>query len=161
MTFPKKWIYWLLIPITLLVVLDEWLKYRGLNRLPLEGSLIDPGLLSFAIHKNWGIAFDMPFRIELVILISILIGIGLIKIAHKHWHDCPGITFSSLIIMIGALGNLYDRVSYGFTVDYILLFGRSAINLSDLVIISGVICLLAASRKRNLTNQKKYRTLEA
>lgn len=146
----------------LLVLLDEWFKYQGLTRLPPEGSLVDPGLLSFAIHKNWGIAFDMPFRVELIIFISILIGIGLIKVACKHWYDRPGTTFSSLMIMIGALGNLYDRMNYGFTVDYIILFGRSAINLSDLVIVSGVILLLVTSRrKRNLTITKKSRTLEA
>lgn len=161
MNFSKKWIYWLLIPVTSLVVLDEWLKYRGLERLPLEGSLVDPGLLSFAIHKNWGIAFDIPFRLELVILISLLIGVGLIKIAIRHWQNRPGITFASVVIMLGALGNLFDRISYGFTVDYIILFERSAINISDVVIVSGVIFLLVSSRrKRNLTITKKERTLE-
>lgn len=142
----EKWIYWLLIPVTFSILLDEWLKYQGLQRLPLEGSLVDPGLISFAIHKNWGIAFDIPFRLELVILISLLIGVGLIKVAYRHWQNRPSITFASVVIILGALGNLFDRINYGFTVDYIILFGRSAINISDLVIVSGVVLLLVASR---------------
>jgi signal peptidase II len=148
-SFLNKQIYWLLIPVTLLVVLDEWLKYQALERLPLEGSLVDPELLSFAIHKNWGIAFDIPFRLELVILISLIIGYELIKTAVKHWQNRPFISFSALMIIAGACGNLYDRITYGFTVDYIILFGRSAINLSDVIIVLGVILLFLSSQKKN------------
>ncbi|MFA4845187.1 MAG: signal peptidase II [Patescibacteria group bacterium] len=144
----QKSIYWLLVPTLLVVLSDEWLKAKGLERLPQEGSLVDPGLISFAIHKNLGIAFDFPFRLEFVIFASVIIGLGLVRVAYKHRHDRPFITFASLMVIIGALGNLYDRVNYGFTVDYIILFGRSAINLSDVVIVLGVVLLLIASRRK-------------
>ncbi|MBI4435753.1 signal peptidase II [Candidatus Uhrbacteria bacterium] len=140
-------VYWYLLPVAAIVALDEWLKYRGLQRLPDEGSLVDPGLLSFAIHKNWGVAFDIPFRLEFIILVSILIGIGLLHIAYKNRLLHPDITLATGLIILGALGNLYDRVMYGFTVDYLILFGRSAINLSDLVIVGGVVLLLLSSRR--------------
>ncbi|TAL50864.1 hypothetical protein EPN81_01465 [Patescibacteria group bacterium] len=139
--------YWYLIPVGLLVLLDEWLKYIGLQRLPQEGSLVDPGIIAFAIHKNLGVAFDIPFRLEFIILVSILIGLGLIHIAYKNLRTHPDITLSTGIIILGALGNLYDRVVYGFTVDYIILFSRSAINLSDVVIVVGVVMLLLSSRR--------------
>ncbi|MBT5808309.1 hypothetical protein HOI18_03475 [Candidatus Uhrbacteria bacterium] len=139
-------IYFWLIPTSIIVLVDEWLKYISLQRLPSEGSLVDPGLIEFAIHKNWGIAFDIPFKLELVIIISIIIGIFLAKTAVRHITSHPKISFASLMIIVGALGNLFDRIYYGFTVDYILVLGRSAINISDLVIILGVILLLLASR---------------
>ena len=148
MIFSKKYSYWFLLPTVLVVLLDEKLKKIALERLPEEGSLVDPGFVDFAIHKNFGVAFDIPFRLEFVILASILIGLGLMHLAWKHLNDRQWIAFSSLIIIIGALGNLYDRVSYGFTVDYIILFGRSAINLSDVVILLGVVFLLASSRHK-------------
>lgn len=142
-------IYWLLLPIAALVLVDEWLKALSLQRLPAEGSLVDPGLIEFAIHKNYGIAFNIPFKLEIVLIVSTLIGIGLIQVAYKHWSDKPAIAFSALIVVLGALGNMYDRFVYDFTVDYIILFGTSAINLSDLVIVSGATLLLLTSREKN------------
>lgn len=124
----------------------------ALQRLPAEGSLVDPGIIAFAVHKNWGVAFNIPFKLEFIILVSILIGLGLLHIAFKNRNTHPAIAFSTAVIIIGALGNLFDRIVYGFTVDYIILFGRSAVNLSDGVIIAGVIALLLHSRKsRKLT----------
>jgi signal peptidase II len=147
-------VYWFLLPIVALVIVDEWLKALSLERLPAEGSLVDPGLIALAIHKNYGIAFDIPFKLEIVILISVFIGIGLIQVAYKHWRDKPAIAFSALMIVIGALGNLYDRIVYDFTVDYIILFGTSAINLSDLVIVGGAILLLLTSREKKVRRKK-------
>ncbi|MDG1949199.1 MAG: signal peptidase II, partial [bacterium] len=115
---------------------------------------VDPGLIALAIHKNYGIAFDIPFKLEIVILISVFIGIGLIQVAYKQWRDKPAIAFSALMIVIGALGNLYDRIVYDFTVDYIILFGTSAINLSDLVIVGGAILLLLTSREKKVRRKK-------
>jgi signal peptidase II len=149
-------VYWYLLPIAAIVILDEWLKFTALQRLPEEGSLVDPGIVSFAIHKNWGVAFDIPFRLEFVILVSIVIGLGLLRIAYKNRIAHPDITLATGIIVLGALGNLYDRIVYGFTVDYIILFARSAFNLSDVVIVAGVIALLLYSRRtRRLTREEK------
>lgn len=140
-------IYWLLIPISAIVLVDEWIKYFCLTKLPPDGSLVNAGILDFAIHKNWGLAFDIPFKKEFIIFFSILIGIILLRVVVKNWQTHPCIVFGSLIILLGACGNLYDRVVYGFTVDYLIWFGRSAINFSDCVIVSGVVILLFASRK--------------
>jgi len=140
-------IFWNLIPVSLIVIADEITKFFALQRLPDEGSLVRPGILSFAIHKNLGIAFDIPFRIPFIIFISIVIGLFLLQVAKANLKRHPMISFASLTIIIGALGNLYDRIVYEFTVDYIILFGRLAINLSDIVIVSGVIMLLMTSRR--------------
>ena len=139
--------YWYLIPVAVIVGIDEWLKAQALQWLPDEGSLVDPSVLLFAIHKNLGVAFDIPFRLEFIILFSAIIGFGLLHIAYKNLRTHPDITLATAIIVLGALGNLYDRVAYGFTVDYIILFARSAINLSDIVIVTGVILLLLCSRR--------------
>lgn len=139
---------WLLIPVFLIVVLDEWLKSRALAILPDETQLVEPGFIDFAVHKNFGLAFDLPFRLEFVIAITLLIGFFLVRTAWKTWVSRPGIAFSCLVIVFGACGNLFDRMVYGFTVDYIFFFGRSAINFSDIVILLGVVSLLLMSSKR-------------
>lgn len=132
--------------VALVVLADEFAKRWALVHLPDESELAPGGLLSFAIHKNWGIAFDIPFKMPLIILISAVIGAALIYVAYRDWHAKPTVALSALMIVLGAIGNLYDRLAYGFTVDYIILFGRSAINVSDIVIVAGVVLLLHASR---------------
>ena len=147
MKHSNKKIFWYLIPVGIIVLFDEWIKRKALSGLPDEASIVDPDIISFAIHKNWGIAFDIPFKMEIIILISLIMGIALTRIAIKNFFSQPKISFASLMIIIGAMGNLSDRLVYGFTVDYIILFGRSAVNFSDAVIVFGVIYLLLASRK--------------
>lgn len=145
----------LLIPISFLVLLDEWIKYISLQRLPLEGALLDPGVVAFAIHKNFGMAFDIPFKMPFIICISFIIGIALFNIAYQKWNTDPFISFSSLFIIIASLGNLFDRIVYGFTVDYFIFFGRSAVNISDFLIITSVLLLLFSSRQRKKINLTK------
>lgn len=139
---------WLLPVVALIVLADEWVKWWALHNLPDESAIPTPDALVFAIHKNWGIAFDIPFKMPLIIVISIVIGLALLWVAKQNARTRPVVTLSALTIVLGALGNLYDRLAYGFTVDYIILFGRSAINVSDIVIVSGVVALLYASRVR-------------
>lgn len=141
-------IYLLLLPVACVVILDEWLKLRALATLSDETSLIEPSIVNFAIHKNYGLAFDLPFRMEFVIGMTLVIGIVLVRMAYKTWSLRPAVAFSSLVIILGALGNLYDRIAYGFTVDYMIFFGRSAVNFSDAVIVLGVISLLILSSKK-------------
>lgn len=141
--------FWFLPLVLGIVMLDEYFKFISLIRLPDEGSLIGSKFLAFAIHKNIGIAFDIPFKLEFVVLISVILVFILLEIAYKNFSKNPDIAFSSLIIVLGACGNLFDRIYYGFTVDYIIFFGQSAINLSDIIIVLGVVLLLLSSRKPN------------
>lgn len=128
------------------VLLDGWFKAIALARFPLDSDLAHPGLAALAIHRNYGIAFNIPLKIPIVLLISVVLGAVLLNVA---WHNRKGnlpLSMAALLVVIGGLGNVYDRLAYGFTVDYLLFFGRSAINLSDLVILAGIVWLLLASR---------------
>lgn len=144
-----KQLYWFLLPAVLLVGVDEWIKAFALKHFPDESTLTHPGILNLAIHKNWGLAFDIPFRREFILLISVIIGYFLVDMIIKNFKSHPKIAFSSMIILIGAIGNVFDRIYYGFTVDYFIFFGKSALNLSDLLIIFGVVILLVSSRRSN------------
>jgi lipoprotein signal peptidase len=39
----------------------------------------------------------------------------------------------------GALGNIYDRMVYGYVFDWILLFESSIVNVADMAVIVGVV----------------------
>ena len=122
------------------VLIDGMLKWVALRFLE-EGQVPVPAL-AFGVHKNFGAAFDLPLRLPIVIGISLCIGILLIHVVKKYWKDDPAFSLAALVILLGGAGNLYDRFAYGFTVDYLILFGRSAINLSDLLILCGIAWML-------------------
>ncbi|MBU1705477.1 signal peptidase II [Patescibacteria group bacterium] len=134
----------------LIVIADEIVKFTALKILPDEGSLVDPAFFSLAIHKNFGIAFDIPFKMWVIVLISLVIGFFLIQIIIRNWGNRPKVSLMAMIIIIGAAGNMYDRLVYGFTVDYIMFFSRLAINFSDVVILVGVAGLLILTQRKQL-----------
>lgn len=137
---------WLLPLSAGIVIADSCVKFWALKNLPTDADLINPNVLELAVHKNWGIAFNIPFKMWFIVLVSIVIGTILLWVAYKNRHVKPSISIAALVIVVGACGNLYDRLAYGFTVDYLILFGRSAINFSDIVIITGVVMFLHVSR---------------
>lgn len=150
----------------LVVGLDAWFKSLALAYLPADTSLVNPGWFTLAIHPNYGIAFDLPLKLPIILIVSVVLGAALVHLAWEHGHQYPATTTAALLVVIGGAGNVIDRVAYGFTVDYLLLFGRTAINLSDLIILTGIIWLLwdgprQTARKKSLTNQKKDDTMSA
>lgn len=149
------YIYFFLIPVACIVFLDELIKFQAIQTFPDISTILQPKFVEFAIHKNFGLVFNIPFRLEFVIAISILIGLLLVRVLWKNGLKRPEISFPVLLILIGASGNFLDRILYGFTIDYMIFFGRSAINFSDMIIVLGVISLLLFSSKRkNLTKNE-------
>jgi signal peptidase II len=136
---------WLIITIsTLLVVLDEIFKIIVLEKLPTEGSFVIPNIFQLGLHKNFGIAFDAPVGENIIVWLSIGLILFFCWVFLQAYRKHAWYTSASALIIIGALGNLYDRLAYGYVVDYLIFFGRSAINLSDLVIIVGVVWFIIA-----------------
>lgn len=67
-------------------------------------------------------------------------------------------TFSLACILAGAVGNIYDRVCYGYVVDFLLFYYRQlqwpAFNVADISVSTGVglwlLAELLSSRKQRL-----------
>lgn len=101
---------------------------------------IESALMAFRYFENPGIAFGIEIPLVLIILLSI---IALVLIVRRYIQPSIGQTeaFFLISILVGGLNNLYDRIAYGHVIDYILLFGRSAVNLSDALILIGLLGL--------------------
>jgi len=127
------------------VLSDEWIKWFILREFQGSSDKIT-SIFSITIHKNFGLIFDIPFRMPIILFFSAIVGAALLHLAWKQAKERPEIGSAVALIIIGALGNIYDRLVYGFTIDYLLFFKRSAINLSDLVILSGIVWLLLSAR---------------
>ena len=124
-----------LIPILFVIsILDGVLKRIALKA-PFPST--SESLFDLVLHKNSGIAFNIPLPIPAVLFVTFLIIIAILIECHQKQQ--PIITLAGTMIVLGATNNAIDRVIHGFTTDYILLFGRSVINLSDVLILTGAL----------------------
>ncbi len=116
--------------------LDIVFKQLARTYLSSTEPLFQNGLIDLLFFKNTGIAFSLPVPPLISVSVSfVLIGYFSWCFA-QNTRSHEGI--AALSIVIGSLSNLYDRLAHGFVVDYLLLFGRSAINIADLLILLGI-----------------------
>ena len=56
------------------------------------------------------------------------------------------LVFSLFLIIVAGLSNFFDRLYYGFVIDFIWLkiLPASIFNIADVIIIGGIICLILA-----------------
>lgn len=128
-------------------LLDGVLKYIAITRFPGDdGVLTTP--IALALHKNPGIVFDISIPRVVILPLTVAICAFLLIHAKKQWRTAPKRSIALIIIIVGAIGNGIDRLVNGFTTDYLIFFTRSAINLSDILIITGVFCYLYYSRNK-------------
>lgn len=132
-------------PIILLVLAiavgfsDAIFKHLALRFLPSEQSAVLKPIITLAVHRNPGIAFDIPLPLVIVLPITLGLIAGLGYLALKRWHTQRIQAILAFTAIIGAIGNGFDRFINGFTTDYLILFKTSAINLSDVLILIGVL----------------------
>lgn len=121
-------------------VLDQWLKSALFaNESLMNGSWL-LGLIRFTDHHNFGISFNIPVPHWLIIAIAIAAIIWAIyelRRLHSTFYNLQSLFLS--IFIGGVLGNLFDRVAFGFVRDWLLLWNRSAVNLADGAILLGLI----------------------
>lgn len=137
---------WRFALISFVFLFDLIAKFFAVQRLPEDGGRLRFPI-DFALHKNYGVAFDLPVPLWVVIPLTLIVLTLLIREARREKENTTKL-FAYALIAFGAIGNLIDRVAYGFTVDYLILFAKSAINLSDVMIVVGIIGLLRQSHLR-------------
>ncbi|MFA6522029.1 MAG: signal peptidase II [Patescibacteria group bacterium] len=133
-----------------LALIDGAAKYLANQWLPeISGSHFS--LFEISLYKNFGIIFSLPIASTVSILMSFVIIVGLIVYLtiKKPAHE---ITNAIICIELGAIGNLVDRILNGYVTDYLVFFHRSAINLSDILIVTGIFCFLWYARKNGQKN---------
>ena len=123
------------------IALDQVSKLLILNFL-YEGQVdLIPGILRFTYVENRGMAFGMLADHRWVFMVFSTIGIALVGVYLwfyvKGW---LGRTALSLIIG-GGIGNMIDRVAYGFVVDfidfYVFDFWKWVFNVADSAVCVG------------------------
>jgi len=136
--FPKKMVIWFLLAI-FFIILDRFFKIISLKHF---NYILINDWLKFSLAKNYFIAFSLPvsgiFLNYLIFLIILaLIGYILIK---KGLQNSAKMAF--LFIILGASSNLFDRLKYGFVIDYINLRWFTVFNIADIIIVCSIFFLL-------------------
>jgi signal peptidase II len=137
----------------LIVLLDQATKAIVRRRFELHDSIeVVPGFFSLTRVHNTGAAFgmlndvDFPFKPVVLLLVAsaALAGVALYAamLPPAQWMARIGLAF----ILGGAAGNLIDRVTVGYVVDFFDVFWRGwhfwAFNVADAAITVGVSLMI-------------------
>lgn len=148
----RSWLIYL--AAVVLFAADRALKAL-VSYLPVDSSYGWRGWAEFTLFRNEGIAFSLPLADAIFWPLAALALTALALTALALWHNVQRRAGRRLaaalifLVIMGGIGNLIDRAAYGHVVDYLLFFGRSAVNLADGLIVGGIITLFLTSRRHH------------
>ena len=130
-----------------LVFLDQITKIYAARELPGNPAAVIPGVFELHYIENHGAAFSiLPNAKWLFILITAVILAFIVVFQLKAGTDARGMRFRILtaILMAGAVGNLIDRVSYGYVRDflYFRLIDFPVFNVADICVTVSAFLLI-------------------
>lgn len=115
-------------------LIDRILKIIALSYITSEGAVLIPKFFYFKFYKNFGAAFSLDIPIEIIILLSLIILFFILFFLKKETvRKIP--RYIPLFLILGAASNIFDRIYYGYVVDYFSFFNFSFFNIADLMII--------------------------
>lgn len=129
-----------------LVGIDQVIKVLVSNSLAPNGAVtVIPGVVEFRYVENTGAAFSFleGQQVLLIVLTSVvLVVVAALLVFRRPQDKLERLSF--IMILAGGLGNLINRIAYGYVVDYInLLFMRFAVfNFADCLVCVGFVLLI-------------------
>lgn len=135
----------------MVIVLDQWTKLIAVGALDLYQSIpVFPGLNWTLLH-NYGAAFSFLsdhsgwqrwFFIIVAFVITVALIIWLARLPRGDWRNALPIA----LVVGGAVGNVIDRIAYGYVIDFIDVYYASwhwpAFNVADSAISVGAVALI-------------------
>ena len=134
--------------VVFLVVLDRLFKVLTISLKP-EIYLFGDWF-RIILAKNQGIAFSLPLfgwwlNSTIILIIICLLYFFVLKIKKIAYLEAV----LALAIILGAGSNLYDRLKFGYVIDYFSLKYYSIFNIADGLILVGLVCLLWVTVDKN------------
>ena len=144
---------WLLLSI-IIIVIDQVTKLYFNQHLQLGESISLLPVLHWTLAYNYGAAFSFLhdaggwqrwFFAGIAVVVSLGLTIWLIKLEK----NAKFLAFAIALLLGGAMGNLYDRMAYGYVIDFIHVFYQTwhfpIFNFADCAITVGAIMLMIDS----------------
>jgi signal peptidase II len=149
--------YILLVAATL--AFDRWTKALIQKRFGLNESIpVIDGFFNITYVRNTGVAFgifdplSLPAKSVLLSVFTAFAAVVVIVYSVRSSVRNRLLQIALALILGGALGNLYDRIAYGYVIDFLEFYARSyhwpSFNVADSAISIGV-ALLALEILRN------------
>ncbi len=130
------------------ILLDRITKLWALRRLvQVNDIVIIKNLFSFQYLENRGAAFGIfQGKVSLLAIVTLCITIGMLYYLIKYTPKSKIMKISFGLIISGAIGNLYDRIAYGYVVDFILIHYKDiyyfpTFNIADMLVVFGTVLL--------------------
>ena len=131
-----------------IAVADQLVKYFVLTHIPLFGTMeLFPGVVGLTYVQNYGAAFSslQGMRWLFVVILVVFVGVVIWEYKVKYM---PFTTFERWCIASicgGGIGNMIDRVRFGFVVDMFRteFMNFPIFNVADCFITCGGIALVA------------------
>ncbi|MCG2607997.1 MULTISPECIES: signal peptidase II [unclassified Acinetobacter] len=133
------------------IILDQWTKWFATTHLNYADPVPVLPFLNWTLLHNYGAAFSFLsdaggwqryFFTSLAALVSVIFVFWLMRMPKKT----VILPMAIALILGGAIGNLIDRVSLGYVVDFIHVYYQNhhfpAFNIADSAITVGTILLL-------------------
>ena len=141
------------------LVLDRWSKATIQSRFELnESATVIDGFFNITYVRNTGVAFGIfssissPAKTLLLSVFTVFAVVIVIAYSVRNPAGHRLLQVALALILGGALGNLYDRLFYGYVVDFLEFYVRTyhwpSFNVADSAITIGV-ALLALEIIRN------------
>lgn len=128
-----------------IALVDQIIKYFVIQNLrPVHSVTAIPHILDLTYVENRGVAFGMlkDNRWIFVAFTSVVI-IAFIYLLIKYGNTSKLFSISAMLIIGGGIGNLIDRIFFGFVVDYLSLsFFPPVCNFADYCISAGTVLLV-------------------
>jgi signal peptidase II len=100
-------------------------------------------ILQFRLFYNDGLSFGISAH---PIVITVLLSGAFLSLLWLFWRYLSfGTTLSFVafgLVVGGALGNIIDRLRFGYVIDFIHVFSISVLNVADIAIYIGIAILL-------------------
>lgn len=148
----------------LLVVIDQVIKFFISNSMEVYNSIkVIPNFFYITYVKNSGAAFSILTGARWMFIVIALLAIAiLIKGINKDKNITKSDMVVYSLILGGIIGNLIDRIIYGYVIDYMdfYIFGYDApiFNFADMCLVSGailVICIILKGDKYEDNNSRR------
>lgn len=125
-----------------IIVAGVFIIDRVLKTLVLAGRSWDLHLFRVELFRNPGLVFSLPAPYWLAVTLM-LIALGLVGLALWRVRREIGLLWPLLLLIVGAVSNIYDRLINGFIVDYLYFTDwLPIINLADVMLTAAVIIFL-------------------
>ena len=138
-----------LIIATIIVIIDLILKIVIDNILSINESIqVIPDIFYITKVYNTGAAWSMFEGSGILLIIIAIVAFFLLLKYQNYFTENKRNTLAFALIYGGLVGNLIDRVIYGYVIDYlhIYIFGFSfpVFNLADTAIVAGFLLVIIA-----------------